>query len=178
LISADSPAGTTVFSVSGTGVVTASSYLYSSPKTYYISVPGEGLVSQTSGETVVLGGGNGGAYVTSTSSSRLNAPVYFPDGALVTNIQLFGQFNNANMAIQCELWAIIVGGQGYYAFTSVSSTAVSSSYVTYNSAMSLTISNSQCAYFVSCYTNPYGAGPWTNIYLSAITFTYQLSSVY
>jgi len=175
LIAADSVAGTTVFSVSGSGVVTASAYQYSSPKTYHVSIPGEGFIVWNSALGVNLGGGNGGASFNG-ASSRLNAPVYLPDGATVTALSMMIYDDNANAYnIECDFESISIPGPGYMDYASVVSSGQTTSYRQFSSATNFVISNTANAYFISCFSNPYGQ-TWSSMLVSSVTVTYTMTS--
>ncbi|MEP7142610.1 MAG: hypothetical protein ABI707_07060 [Ferruginibacter sp.] len=68
------------------GNIQASTFKYSSPKTFYYSVNEAAFRPRNSAETVISGLGNGGTYISNGSFYGLTAPVNLPQNATVTQI--------------------------------------------------------------------------------------------
>lgn len=153
------------------GNLTTDKVIYSSPRTQYFMVGGEGFVPGSSVISYQNTYGMGGACIQSGSSGALVAPVHLPQGATVTAFKVFFNDTSANN-ITVDLHRLSLTTGGYTTMASVSSSGVSGYGSVTDTTITLpTIDNITGSYHVYAY---WGTGD-CNIKVMGALVTYTVS---
>lgn len=146
-----------VGNIAATGDVTADKVVYNSPRVHSYSIAGDMFVPRDidSGLSYNSSSGNGGAYISGGTQYYLHAGVNLPDGANVTNFQVYF-YDTAAVDLTAAFSSLGFTG-GYASFGSVTSAGISG-YGNRSTAVSHTISNASRGYKVSVYRS---GGGWS-----------------
>jgi hypothetical protein len=151
------------------GTLTVPRIAYSTPRTQYLVIGGEGFVP---GSNVPYANtyGNGGAYIAS-GSGALVAPVHLPQGAVVTELKVFFYDTSASdMSVTLDLQGLV---GGYGAMAQVSSAGISGyGNQTDASIASPTIDNTRNSYLVYAYCTAWDGG---NLRIKGALITYTIA---
>jgi hypothetical protein len=162
-------------------IPSANSYMYAAAKTKYLSIPSSAFVL----ESIYLSSTNGIALAgystgqarwvqggTSTVDAFLFTPVNLPDGAVITNIDVYAYDADANNEVGVELYSLPNGGTTpqSIAATTTSGGAFSSGAVTISAAsINQTIDNSANSYYLRFKTKE--SNNLLRLYSAKITYT-------
>ena len=160
------------------GNVKATSFKYGSPKTHYYSMQASAFQSRNSSHQITIDWAQ--VYFTSTTSAEeLLAPVFLPDGAVVTGLTVYYADISSTKDLNVDLAvrqhtvnnSIIIMG------TVTSSGAMGNSSGTDNSIVSNVIDNLTNCYFIkaSARQGPIVAWPSSEIILRSVIITYTMS---
>jgi hypothetical protein len=103
--------------VSVTGDAKVGSLTYAAPKTRYLSIPPEAFHPQLTTQPGNMGQGQGEAYLDgSVTIGNLIAPVYLPDGAVVTEVRahFFDQSFTADLSAELRSRVLFLRGSAEY----------------------------------------------------------------
>ena len=148
------------------GSLIADKLVYTSPRTHYFVVGGEGFLP---GRDVGYSNsfGNGGAYLTSVGSGAMAAPVHLPHGAVVKSM-VARFYDNSSSDISLTFSCQLATG-GYSTYASVSSSAVSG-YGDATASFTRTINNSgNCSYHVRAFSSSWDG---SNLRIHRVIFSY------
>ncbi len=109
--------------IAGNNVI-ANDFQYKNPKTNYISIMGDSFHA-ASNDPFIASSANGGAYITTTGSGWLVAPVQFPQGAVITKLRAYITDNTATSDLTASLFRKSHGVTGLIAMASTSSNGLS-----------------------------------------------------
>jgi hypothetical protein len=141
--------GTDVVTVDEFGTLTAARIAYSSPRTSYFVVGGEGFLPASNvnyGNSWAMGG----AYL-EPGSGVMAAPVHLPHGAVVTALKVFF-YDNATSNLDASLDRIPLTSGGYYGMANVDSSGITEWGNKTDTTISYaTIDNSQYSYHIRVY---------------------------
>jgi hypothetical protein len=150
------------------GTLTVPRVAYTSPRTGYFVIGGEGFVP---GSDVAYYNtyGNGGAYIVS-GNAALVAPVHLPHGAVVTRlVAYFYDASSSNMTVYLELQGF---SGGYGIMAQVDSAGLSGYGSDSTSSVSpSTISNTSNSYLIYAYCSAWDGG---NLRLKGVVITYTV----
>jgi hypothetical protein len=140
------------------------------PVTEIIAVPAEAFVSQ-SGGPVITSSGIGGASIAIASSDAMVAPLYFPDGAVITNITVFVLDNSAG-DFSITLYRRLYTGSNFLPIDTVSTTGASTLIQTLDGgALSETVNNSTSNYFIRAFSSAWPGNTTLKINGARVTYT-------
>jgi len=153
------------------GVLTVPRIAYSTPRTQYFTIGGEGFVPGSNVDYVNTYG-NGGAYIAS-GTGALVAPVHLPQGAVVTAFKVF--FYDASSSDMSVEWARQnMAGGGYAFLAEVTSTGISGyGNKTTTSISGNPIDNTNYSYHVYAYSSAWDS----NLRIKGALITYTISEV-
>lgn len=155
--------------VHASGYIEADSFQYNTPRTHYLSIPGEAF-HPGSDVAYVNSYGNGGAYISSGSGAMV-APVYLPDGATVTRLTVY--FNDSSSSdITLNLNRLSFTNGGYTILASVTSSG-SAGYQNGNDTTigSSVINNVGGGYLAYAYSSSWNS----SLKLMGVLITYTIS---
>jgi hypothetical protein len=151
------------------GNVKADKLIYSSPRTQYFVIGGEGFEIEKGGYPLIIGD-TGGAYVTVPWALSLFAPVHLPHGAVVEEFTIFFYDDSASdLIVEFTRIPMIAGGYYPLAVLSPSGTPGHSSETQVLSTPH-TVDNINWSYHVSAYCESWD-GPNLRIYGARIKYT-------
>ena len=153
-----------------TGNLTVDRVAYSSPRTHYFVVGSEGFVPGSSYVDYYNTYGNGGAYIVSGSGAMV-APVHLPQGAVVTEFEVFF-YDNSSSDLTVYLHPQGFSG-GYGSMASISSSGTPG----YSSAVDTTISsatiyNTSYSYSIYAYCSAWDGN---NLMIKGAVITYTIN---
>jgi hypothetical protein len=151
------------------GVLTVPYINYSSPRTHYFRVGGEGFVP---GSNVDYSNtyGMGGAYIVSSSGAMV-APVHLPQGAVVTSFRVYF-YDNSTSDMTVYLYHI-PGTGGYTSLAVVDSTGISGYANKADSTISnATIDNFSYSYIIYAYSSSWDS---SNLRIMGALITYTIN---
>lgn len=158
------------------GSLAVNDITYNSIKTGYLTIPPAGMTPNSAGPNVGIF--TGVAYATSVETGFVQAGVYLPDGAVITELRA-AVLDNHSGTINVELWRAPASGDTVLlppaTLASVQSTGPSASWVTLtdNSIAGATVDNANYTYYVLA--GFYGNGG-ASLELGPIRITYQYQS--
>src|ERR1043165_1993857 len=163
--------------IPGTG-----SYMYSTAKTKYLSIPSSAFVLESvqlvSGNGISLAGyGSGQArWVqggSTTTDAFLFAPVYLPDGAIITALAIYAYDATTTDEVYAELYGVANGSIASptaIASTNTSGAAFNTGAITLNAtSLNLTVDNNANSYYLRFKTKE--ANNNLRLYSAKITYT-------
>ena len=151
------------------GTVEADKISYRSPRTHYLSLPGEAF--QPGSDVPYYNSyGTGGAYIVS-GSGALVAPVYLPEGATITELKAwFADASAADMSV--KLHRFVLGGGSYTPMAEVSSSGSGGSMNASTTEIAYpVVSNATRAYLIYAYSTDWSSG----LKLKNVRITYTVS---
>ena len=151
------------------GTVEADKISYRSPRTHYLSLPGEAF--QPGSDVPYYNSyGTGGAYIVS-GSGALVAPVYLPEGATITELKAwFADASAADMSV--KLHRFVLGGGSYAPMAEVSSSGSGGSMNASTTEIAYpVVSNATRAYLIYAYSTDWSSG----LKLKNVQITYTVS---
>ena len=152
------------------GTVTVDSVTYSSSRTHYFVVGGEGFIPGDDDIVYQNTYGMGGAFIKTGSSGALSASVHLPHGAEVTAFKVFFYDNSAN-DVSVTLQRLNLDGGSYSSLAGVSSSGVSEYGSQIDDSISYsTIDNTAYSYHVYGY---WGTGD-SNVKVRGALITYTI----
>jgi hypothetical protein len=165
--------------VSVTGDAKAGSFTYAAPKTRYLSIPPEAFHPQLTTQSGNMGQGQGEAYLdNSVTIGWLLAPVYLPDGAVVTEmrVHVIDQSATADLSINLRSRALQVHSPAPYTEMATITTSGSTPFVTSPSDTTInqpTIDNASMGYCISV-----GCTDWagTATVIKGVRITYTVAA--
>lgn len=161
----------TTFSVDP--ALTVNSISYSTPRTHYISVPAEAFVS-ASGNPVSTSWGQGGAYSLSGTSDAMVAPIFLPDGAIITEFTLYYLDNDATYDMTAALQGRGHTSTSFIRFSNIDTSGTTSSSIqTISNTLSLAVAvdNSTSNYSIRVFANPWPSTGTLKINSARIAYT-------
>ena len=150
--------------------LTVNSITYNSPRTHYISIPAQAFVSSL-GNPVNTSWGNGGAYPTTVANDAMVAPVYLPDGAVITEYYFYYVDNDAATDMSASLQRRTHLGALTTINTLTSSGTPSASAVSKSATLAVTVNNSLNNYSVRVSAFPWPGSEILRIYSVRISYT-------
>ena len=144
------------------GSIKADKLVYSSPRTHYLSVPGDVFRPQSISSSVGFRSltGGGGAYFTAGSETTVVAPLNLPDGAVITSFHFYF-YDNSSQSLTAEIdrYNPALGGS-YFNVTASSSIGFTGDgdQTVYPSGSESVIQNNGLFYLIIVYSN----GTWSS----------------
>jgi hypothetical protein len=112
------------FDVSGdievNGIINTTKVSYSSPRTYYVSIPAEAFIPERNIDYSILGG-EWGIFI-ETGEAELVAPVHLPHGAKITLFQVFFADYSYSSDISASLEYLVLSDGNDYTLAKVDTT--------------------------------------------------------
>jgi len=158
------------------GNVKASSYNYSSPKTFYYSIQPSAFQPTSSTDEITIDWDK--VHYTSTPflGGELLAPVYLPHGAIVTAFTVYFQDNSPTKELEVDLLSRQHISAGASLMASIVTAAVTGpSSATDNTIGASQIDNQLNCYFVSARCQS-GSWPSSDLIVRSVVITYTLSA--
>ena len=140
------------------------------PVNEILAIPAEAFVDQGGGP-VTTSSGNGGAWRLTAGSGAMVAPLYFPDGANITNITVFVE-DNAAGDFSINLGRRTFTANGFVFLDTVTTTGASTAIQTLDGgALTVTVNNSTSNYFIRAFSAAWPGNSTLRINGARVTYT-------
>ena len=171
------PAGPERLRVAGDTVVDgdtkATTFSYASPRVKTLGIPPEAFRAAISTQQGFFGSGGGDAFLDSAvTSGGMVAPVYLPDGAVITAFEVFFRDNSATVDLAVSINRRPYASGAYTPMASVTSSGASASALSLvdTSIVDATVDNGTNVYMINVFCTDW-AGSTTTIKGVKITYT-------
>jgi len=162
------------FFIESNGNVTATTFSYANPRTFYYSIPAADFTGRDGGDEVIKELGSGGAFMNNGNGfNGMVAPVHLPHAATVTGVTFHYTDNSATTDLGMDMMKYNAGSSNYNIMASTHSVGTpGTSSVSAGTILQPVIDNLNASYLIRIITNP---TTWPNtLLIRTVIITYTM----